>query len=260
MALRDGDFILIEYTVRVKETGNIVDTTNEEIARREGIYDSNKVYGPTLVVVGKGWVIKGLDEALKELDVGVEKEIEIPPEKAYGPRDPSKVKVYSLREFRRRGIDVRIGDAIDFGGQTGIVKSITGGRVVVDFNHPLAGKTLVYKVKVLEKLEEPVEKLRALVAKHLGIPLEEAKVDYNEAEKTVVVNIPVKIMTKAGIQYSKIALVSSIYEFFKDSVRRVVLQEVFERKIESGEAGKSSEKGESKGGEETSSESKESSQ
>ena len=166
MALRDGDFILIEYTVRVKETGNIVDTTNEEIARREGIYDSNKVYGPTLVVVGKGWVIKGLDEALKELDVGVEKEIEIPPEKAYGPRDPSKVKVYSLREFRRRGIDVRIGDAIDFGGQTGIVKSITGGRVVVDFNHPLAGKTLVYKVKVLEKLEEPVEFLITIGIKY----------------------------------------------------------------------------------------------
>ncbi len=232
MALSEGDFVLIEYTVRVKETGNVVDTTSEEIARREGIYDSNRLYGPVLVVIGRRWVIQGLDDALKELDVGVEKEIVVPPEKAYGLRDPGKIRVFSIREFRRRGIDVKIGDAIDFGGQTGIVKSITGGRVVVDFNHPLAGKTLVYKVKVLKKLEEPVEKLKALTARHLRIGMEDVSVEFRPGEKTVVVDIPTRIMTRRDIQYSKIALVSDIYEFFKDSVRKVVLQEVFERKVE----------------------------
>ncbi len=236
MPLRDGDFILIEYTVRVKETGNIVDTTSEEIARKEGIYDSNRIYGPQLVIVGRGWVIKGLDEALKEIDPGVEKEIEIPPEKAYGTRDPGKIKVFSIREFRRRGIDVRIGDVIEYGGETGIVKSIGGGRVVIDFNHPLAGKTLVYKVRVVRKLEDPVEKAKALTARHLGLKMENVDLEYRAEEKALYIRIPTRIMTRKDIQYAKIALVSNIYEYLRDYVKKVVFQEIFERKEEKEEA------------------------
>ncbi len=230
MGLKDGDFVLIEYTARVKETGNVFDTTNEEIAKKEGVYDSNKVYGPILVVIGRGWVIKGLEEALKEMNVGEEKEVEIPPEKAFGQRDPSKVKVFSMREFKRRGINVKVGDVLDFGGATGIVKSITGGRVVVDFNHPLAGKTLVYKIKILKKLEDITEKAKALVARHLSIKIDEAQVEYKPEEKTLVINIPTRIMTRKNIQYAKIALVGDIYDLLKDHVRKVVIQEVFERK------------------------------
>lgn len=230
MALRDGDFILIEYTIRVKETGNIVDTTNEDIAKREGIYDSNKLYGPELVVVGRGWVIKGLDEALKGLEPGSEKEIIVPPEKAYGTRDPNKIKVLSIREFRRRGIDVKLGDVIEYGGQTGIVKSISGGRVVVDFNHPLAGKTLIYKVKVLRKLEDPIDKAKALAARHLGLKMEDIDLEYNSEEKTLYIKIPTRIMTRKDIQYAKIALVSNIYEFLGSDVKKIVFQEIFERR------------------------------
>lgn len=232
MSLKDGDFILIEYTVRVKETGNIVDTTNEEIARKEGIYDSNRLYVPELVIIGRGWVIRGLDEALKEFEPGIEKEVEIPPEKAYGPRDPSKIKVFSIREFRRRGIDVKIGDVIEYGGQTGIVKSISGGRVVVDFNHPLAGKTLVYKIKVLRKLEDLVDKAKALAARHLGLKMEDVDLEYNAEEKALYIRIPTRIMTRKDIQYAKIALVSNIYEFLKEDVKKIVFQEIFERKEE----------------------------
>jgi len=232
MALKNGDFILIEYTVRVKETGNIVDTTNEEIARKEGIYDSNRLYGPELVVIGRGWVIKGLDEALKELEPGTEKEIIVPPEKAYGTRDPGKIKVFSIREFRRRGIDVKLGDVIEYGGQTGIVKSISGGRVVVDFNHPLAGKTLIYKVKVVRKLEDPVDKAKALAARHLGLKMEDVDLEYNVEEKELCIRIPTRIMTRKDIQYAKIALVSNIYEFLKEDVKKIVFQEIFERKEE----------------------------
>ncbi len=242
MPLNNGDFVLIEYTARVKETGNIIDTTNEEIAKREGIYDSNKIYGPTLVIIGKGWVIKGLEEALKEMDVGVEKEIEIPPEKAYGERDPNKVKIVSMREFRRRGLDVKIGDVIDFGGVTGIVKSISGGRVVVDFNHPLAGKTLIYKVKVVKKLEDVNEKLKALAARHLRLKPNEIQVTYDSNEKTVYINIPTRIMTRKDIQYAKIALVTDIYELFKEEVKKIVFQEIFERKEEKKEEKEKEEK------------------
>ncbi len=242
MGFKDGDFILVEYTVRVKETGNIVDTTNEELARKENIYESGRIYGPVLIVIGKGWINKVVEDELREMSVGEEKTIEVPPEKAFGQRDPSKVKTFSLREFRRRNIDVKVGDVLDFGGVKGIVKSISGGRVVVDFNHPLAGKTLVYKVKVVAKLEDVKEKIKALAIRHLQIPGEELVIEYIPEEKKVVINIPTRYIAKKDIQYAKISLVTDILDMLKEDVEKVVFQEVFERKKPS-EKTKSEEKG-----------------
>ncbi|OYT40391.1 MAG: peptidylprolyl isomerase, partial [Desulfurococcales archaeon ex4484_58] len=140
--------------------------------------------------------------------------------------------VFSIREFQRRGIKVRVGEVIDFGGVQGIVKSVSGGRVVVDFNHPLAGKTLVYRVKVIAKLEDPVEKLKALSAKHLQIPGKELNIDYEPDAKRVVVTIPSKYITKRGIQYAKLSLATDILDFFKDSIDSIVFREIISRKRE----------------------------
>ncbi len=255
MGFREGDFILIDYSVRIKETGNLVDTSNEELAKKENIYDSEKVYGPILVVVGRGWINSVVEEELKNMNVGEEKEIEVPPEKAFGERDPSKVRVFNIREFRRRGIDVRVGEVLDFGGVKGVVKSITGGRVVVDFNHPLAGKTLIYRVKVVAKLEDLVDKVRALAIRHLGIPGDELDIVYKSDEKEVLIKIPTKYLTKTNLQYGKVSLATDILEFFKDEVDRITFQEsivrrekeVKVREVEDEEQRSSGEDEESKG-------------
>lgn len=232
MSFNEGDFIVLEYTIRVKETGNIVDTTNEELAKKEGIYETGRLYGPTLIVLGKGWLNKYVEEKIKELDVGGEAEIEVPPEKAFGERDPSKVRVFSIREFRRRGYRVQVGDVVEVGGEKGIVKSVTGGRVIIDFNHPLAGKTLVYKIKIVRKLEETEEKIKGLARRYLQIPEEELKIEYDPGEKRVVIEIPTKYMARKDIQYAKILLVTDIYDMLKDEVDKVVFQEVFTRRKE----------------------------
>ena len=99
MPLSKNDFVIVDYTVRVKETGEVIDTTSGEEARKAKIYDPNRVYEPSLVIIGEGRFVKGFEEELMNSDVGTEKEIEVPPEKAYGPRDPNKVKVFSLREL-----------------------------------------------------------------------------------------------------------------------------------------------------------------
>ncbi len=228
MGFSDGDFLLIEYTVRVKETGTIIDTTNEELAKKENIYESGRVYGPILVVLGKGWINSVVEEALKDMDIGSEKEVEVPPEKAFGRRDPSKVKVFSIREFRRRNIDVKVGDVIEVGGARGIVKSISGGRVVVDFNHPLADKTLVFKVKVVDKLEKLEDKVRALAVRHLQVPGDEITIEYQPDEKKLVIALPSKYVAKKDIQYAKISLAADIYSFFKDMIKKLEFHEVFE--------------------------------
>ena len=87
MPLKNGDFILIEFTAKIKETGEIFDTTNEEIAKKERLYKEGEIYEPKLVVVGEGWVLKALDEALSTLQLDKRETIEIPQDKAFGPRD-----------------------------------------------------------------------------------------------------------------------------------------------------------------------------
>jgi len=232
MVFNDGDFVLIEYTIRVKETGNVVDTSDPELAKKENIYESERIYGPTLIVIGKKWVNEYVEEQLRNMSVGEERVIEVPPEKAYGDRDPARVKVFNLREFRKRGVDVRVGEVLDFGGVKGIVKSISGGRVVVDFNHPLAGKTLLYRVKVVEKIDNVVDKIRALASRHLGVSRDELEISYrvNDGVKEVEINIPSKYIAKRDIQYGKVSLTTDIFDLLKNDVDRVVYREVFERK------------------------------
>ncbi|MEM4474064.1 MAG: FKBP-type peptidyl-prolyl cis-trans isomerase, partial [Candidatus Bathyarchaeia archaeon] len=81
MGLQKGDFILLNYVARVKETGEVFDTTIEEVAKRERLYREGEVYEPKLVVIGEGWVLKALDESLIGMEVGETKTVEIPPEK-----------------------------------------------------------------------------------------------------------------------------------------------------------------------------------
>lgn len=60
-AVNKGDFIFLELTGRAQETGEIIDTTDEELAREEGVHNEERQYGPRLVIVGDGYVLRGLD-------------------------------------------------------------------------------------------------------------------------------------------------------------------------------------------------------
>lgn len=224
-----GDFLLIEYTIRVKETGTIIDTTDIELAKKENIYDSNKLYGPLLLVLGKNWINPFVEEEIAKMSENEEKEIEVSPNKAFGERDPNKVKVFSLRDLQRRGYELNVGDTIDVGGIRGIVKQISGGRVVIDFNHPLAGKTLVYKVKVIRKIEDFEERIKTLSSRHLRIPVNEIVTIYNSQEKNLIITIPGKYITKEQLGYAKLTLAADIFEHFKDFVNKLVFQEEISR-------------------------------
>ncbi|MEM3134776.1 MAG: FKBP-type peptidyl-prolyl cis-trans isomerase, partial [Candidatus Bathyarchaeia archaeon] len=104
MPFEKGDFVLIDYVARVAETGEVFDTTIEEVSRREGIYQEGGVYEPKLVVIGEGWVLRALEEAIQSMELEKTATIEIPPEKGFGNRDPEKVKMYPLRRFVAQGI------------------------------------------------------------------------------------------------------------------------------------------------------------
>jgi len=105
-----GDFVLLEYTITDKATSRVIETTSEELAKESGTYSEERRYGPRLVVVGAGELPSGLEEVLLEMTEGEEREVTLPPEKAFGRRDPTKVRVVPAREFSARGLIPRVGD------------------------------------------------------------------------------------------------------------------------------------------------------
>jgi peptidylprolyl isomerase len=215
MSLQKGDFILIDYVAKVKETGEVFDTTIEEIAKKERLYKEGEIYEPKLVVVGEGWVLKALDESLTTMDVGKQATVEIPPEKAFGPRDPEKVRRVPLRQLTAKGITPSLGMRLEYDGKMATVRAIGAGRVLLDFNPSLAGKTLVYEVTVQKKLETREEKISALI--HRRIPsVEVEKFKFNVKAKVVSVEMPEEAFYIEGIQVAKRGIALDIQKFFPE--------------------------------------------
>ena len=164
--MNDGDFVKIDFVGRVKDTNEIFDLTMEDVAKKEGIHNPKKEYGPVLIIVGKEMVIPGVDEQLKNMKVGDEKEFEVPKEKAFGNRDFTKIKIVSYSKFAKEKIEPVPGLFVDIDGREAKIQAVSGGRVRVDFNHPLAGKALTYQVKIVEEIKDAKEKASELVKKY----------------------------------------------------------------------------------------------
>jgi hypothetical protein len=81
-AVNKGDFIYIEMTGKVEETNEVFETTEEETAKESGIFKEENVYGPRLVIVGDGFVLRGLDDKLPGIKFDEEIEIEVPSSEA----------------------------------------------------------------------------------------------------------------------------------------------------------------------------------
>ena len=227
MPLQKGDFILIDYVGKVKETGEVFDTTIEEVARKERLYKEGEIYEPKLIVLGEGWILKALEEEILKLDVGTKSTVEIPPEKAFGPRDPEKVKLVPLRRLVAKGITPQIGMRVEYEGKMATVRTVGAGRVQLDFNPPLAGKTLVYEVTVQKKLETKTEKINALI--HRRIPIVEIEKFKLKITKTsVTIEMPEDAFYIEGIQLAKRGIAMDIQKFFPE-VTTVKFIETFKR-------------------------------
>jgi FKBP-type peptidyl-prolyl cis-trans isomerase SlyD len=164
--MENGEMIEIDYIG--KTDGEIFDLTVEEKAEEEGIDTSQLDLEPMKVLLGENYIIPGLEEALKEMEVGEEKELEISAEEGYGERDSDKIETFPEKNFKEQDVKVRPGEEIMIGGRRGKVVSKGSGRVRVDFNHPLAGKDLDYWVKIVGKVEDDGEIAQGILDHRLG--------------------------------------------------------------------------------------------
>lgn len=225
MPVAKGEFVLIEYTTKIKETGETFDTTSAEEAKKENIFKESARYEPMLVVVGEGWVLKGLDDSLVGLEVDKPSTIEIPPDQAFGPRDPAKIRMVPATRFRRQEIRPYPGAEIEMDGRPAVVRSVGSGRVQVDFNPPLAGKTLIYELIVKNTLTEREDKVKALT--HRRVPsVDIAKFKITLEEKNTTIEVPEDAIYLEGIGAAKKGLASDIQRYLP-KIEKVVFTEVF---------------------------------
>jgi len=154
--IKEGDFVRVKY---------------------EGFVDGKKFdENEVTIIVGAGHVIRGLEKALIKRRVGEEFEVDIEPKDGFGERSEKLVRIIPRGVFKREGVNPVPGMRVNVDNLVGKVVSV-GGRVVVDFNHPLAGKKLHYKVKVLGVVKGKEKKLGELFKFHTG---REGKVEGNQ--------------------------------------------------------------------------------
>src|SRR3989442_614568 len=119
MAVKSGDFLLVNYTLKVKESGETVDTTFDSVAKDAHIHREDSTFGPKFIILGEGWLPKGLEESLVGLDPGTNKTVELTPEKGYGIRDPGKMRLVPIRRFREKsGVEPNPGLQAELDGHT----------------------------------------------------------------------------------------------------------------------------------------------
>jgi len=186
--LKKGDFVEIEYTGKVKEGNIIFDTTDEKVAKEHNLHGHD--FSPQVICVGEEQALPGIDKNLEGKEIGKEYDIEIKPEDAFGNKNAKLIQLIPTNKFKQQNIQPMPGLQINIDGMVGIVKTVSGGRTMIDFNHPLAGKDLLYKIKINKKIEDDKEKLKGYVKLSLGMKDFNAEIKEGNAKITLKTEIP----------------------------------------------------------------------
>jgi FKBP-type peptidyl-prolyl cis-trans isomerase 2 len=204
--VKDNSLIYVDYVAKTKEEEQIFDLTIEDVAKDEGLYKEDTRYEPVLVAVGQNWLLGAIEEELVGMKVGESKTVEVPPEKGAGTRDPQKIKSIPLLKLKKQGVvNPMKGDRVKFGNEEGIVTLVTGRKARIDFNSPLAGKTLVFDVTVRDIVTKMKDKIVAVIKRRVPA-LPEDKYDVSIKAGTITIELPKESRYIEGIQYAEIGI------------------------------------------------------
>lgn len=109
---------------------------------------------PLEFTLGQGEVLVGFEEAVLEMEPGEHKTVSVPPEKAFGPYDDQK-EVKLAREQLQTDVTLEVGREVQVQDSQGkaakaLIKAVDDASVTLDLNHPLAGKTLEFDIRLVE--------------------------------------------------------------------------------------------------------------
>ena len=227
MTFKKGQLILLDYTAKIKDSGEIFETTIEDEAKKHSLHDPNIKYMPKLVSVGEAWVLKGLDDALSETTAGDKKTIEVSPDKGFGERDKGKVRMIPLRKLGEDAEKVSVGDTVEIDNKKGIIRYIGSGRVQIDYNHRYAGKTILYDINVKKSLDSEDERISEILKSR--IPVENEKIIYKKTGATVDITVPEEIFRADGLAIIKHFTQTDLFKFVT-SLTKVNFVESYENK------------------------------
>jgi FKBP-type peptidyl-prolyl cis-trans isomerase 2 len=200
--IKEHDFIEVEYTGRTADDNMVFDTTSEEVAKSEDLGGGHARWGPIIICVGEAQLLKGIDDQLVGKELGKEYEIRLSPEQAFGKKSAKLIQLVNTAKFRKQEINPMPGLQVNIDGMTGVIKTITGGRTMVDFNHPLASRELAYTVKIGRRVDDDREKAESL----LKMLFADAKCELSEGILTVTskVKLPKEVLTVVEKRVTKL--------------------------------------------------------
>lgn len=150
------DFVELKYTGYVNN--EIFDSNIEEDLKK---INPNEKARKTVIIVGEGMVVSGLDKAIEGKETGKEYDIELKPSEAFGERKRELMRMVPLKMFHEKQVDPKPGMVFALDNSLAKIIAVSGARVTVDFNNPLASKTVKYKFKIMRKVDDIKEKAEA---------------------------------------------------------------------------------------------------
>jgi FKBP-type peptidyl-prolyl cis-trans isomerase 2 len=181
--IKEKDFVEIEYSGFTDN--ELFDTTNEQEAKDNDIYNEETQFGPAVICVGENQILKGIDKNLIGKESGKEFEMDLTADEAFGKKSTKLIKIVNTAMFTKQGISPQPGLQINMDNSLGTIKTVSGARTIVDFNHPLSGKDVHYKIKVNKLITDAKEKIISYLALSLGIKKETMDVTVTEAKAEI---------------------------------------------------------------------------
>ena len=169
--MEEGTIVHVDYELYNGESGDLIETTREDVAKEHEAHQEGRSYTPMVCVVGGGNLIPGFEAALADAKANKEIEVVIQPADAYGEKDPEQIETISIDKLRRAVRDpnaLYLGAPVNIGGRQGYLSFLAAGRARIDYNHPMAGKTLKYNFKIVKVVEGKEEKVAALLESNTG--------------------------------------------------------------------------------------------
>jgi FKBP-type peptidyl-prolyl cis-trans isomerase SlyD len=146
------------------ENGNVVELDYSLHLGDGEVVDSSAPGEPLTYLHGEGQIVPGLESALEGLDVGAHKQVVVAPAEGYGDHDPEGVQEVPKGAFPP-GFEPKAGMELTAEGPQGepvpfVIRDVRPETLLIDLNHPLAGKTLHFDVTV-RAVRAPTDEERA---------------------------------------------------------------------------------------------------
>jgi len=159
MKVKKNDFVEIEFTGKIKDTQEVFDTNIKKEAEKISLNIEEK---PLVVCIRQEMLVKGFDKSLDGKEIGKKYKINLSSEEAFGKRNPSLIKIIPLNVFKQKDINPVSGLMLNLDGMLAKIITVSGGRVITDFNNPLSGKEIEYEFEIKKKVTDEKEKINSL--------------------------------------------------------------------------------------------------